>query len=402
VSTQRWTPTTPLEGYRSAVGTTWGRRPGTEIAAAVTARAGDAIVLAFIAAAVLERIVLRHAGISVLLAATWGFPLLARRWAPVLAPSATLLLVAGSFVVHPGVGEHTAGELLLVGAAVWVLATAAPRPAAAVGLLGVAGVFAATVEPDGALDDSLALALLLTGTAVVGIVHRARRTDADRFAVEADEVERDREISLRAAASEERTRIARELHDIVAHSVSVATVQAGAARLQLDRDPARAAVALDTAERAVADAQAELERLVDLLGDEAVDGGRGLDDVPALFEQARATGLDLDVEVVGVAPELPPGLGLAVHRILQEALTNARRHVGPVPVEVSLHLLPTELRLRVTNPLVAEGGAVTGLEGYGAGNGTTGIRERAALYGGQAIIGPDGDRFVVDVRLPVS
>jgi signal transduction histidine kinase len=267
-------------------------------------------------------------------------------------------------------------------------------------VLGVAAVVAATIEPDGGLDRSLPLALLLTGTAVVGTIHRQRRTEAARFAVEADEVERDRATSLRIAAGEERTRIARELHDIVAHSVSVATVQAGAARLQLDRDPVRAGLALDAAERAVADAQAELERLVDLLGDQAVDGGRGLDDVPALLEQARATGLDLDVEVRGAAPSLPPGLGLAVHRILQESLTNARRHAGPVPVEVLLHLLPTEVRLRVTNPLVVRSVA-TELQGLRTGHGTTGIRERVALYGGQATLGPVGDRFVVDVSLPV-
>jgi signal transduction histidine kinase len=400
VSTRRWTPTATVDGYRAAVGTFRGRRPGTEFTATVTARAGDALIVALVATAVLERAVLGHTGLSTLLAAIWGLPLLVRRQAPVLAPLATLLLIAVAFVVHPEVGENTAADLLLAGAAVWVLATAAPRPAAWSGVLGVAAVIAATVEPDGGLDRSLPLALLLAGTAVVGSVHRRRRTEATRFAVEADAVERERESSLRIAASEERTRIARELHDIVAHSVSVATVQAGAARLQLDRDPARAAVALDAAERAVADAQSELERLVDLLGDEAVDGGRGLDDLPGLFEQARATGLDLHLEVVGGAPSLPPGVGLAVHRILQESLTNARRHAGPVPVEVLLHRLPAELRLRVSNPLPATS-ATTDAHGPPTGNGTTGIRERVALYGGQVSIGPVGGRFVVDVCLPV-
>jgi signal transduction histidine kinase len=219
VSTHGWTLAAPDGGYRSAVGTFWGRRSGTEITASVTARAGDALVVALAATAVLERLVLGHAGLSVLLAATWGLPLLARRRAPVLAPLVTLLLIAGAFVVHPGVGENTAAEMLLAGAAVWVLATAAPRPAAWLGILGVAAVVAATVEPDGGVARSLPLTLLLTGTAVVGTVHRHRRAEAARFAVEADEVERDRETSLRVAASEERTRIARELHDIVAHTV---------------------------------------------------------------------------------------------------------------------------------------------------------------------------------------
>jgi signal transduction histidine kinase len=212
-----------------------------------------------------------------------------------------------------------------------------------------------------------------------------------------------------AAATAERTRIARELHDVVAHSVSVMVVQAGSARLRMRRDPRGAEEALLAVESTGRQALGELRQLLGLLRTDAAPTGvepqPGLASLDTLVEQARDSGLDVTVQVVGPVRALPPGLDLSAYRIVQEALTNVRKHTGPAAVTVRLQYDVTSLDLRVHNAsghrqARLAGGAPLG-RGRG-GHGLLGMRERVSLFGGRVDAGPDGDGgFLVHATLPL-
>ncbi|WP_191874831.1 sensor histidine kinase [Streptomyces filipinensis] len=197
----------------------------------------------------------------------------------------------------------------------------------------------------------------------------------------------DRAQAARRRADEERLRIARELHDVLAHSISVINVQAGMGLALLDSDPAQARTALTTIKAASKEALGEVRQVLDTLrasGDAPRAPAPGLDRLPELVEQAAAAGLTVDVQ--GEPPQLPPGADLAAFRIVQEALTNVVRHSGSRHARVLFAHHGGGLRLRIDDD-----GPATGADAGGSGNGLAGMRERAAALGGSIEAGPRPD-----------
>jgi signal transduction histidine kinase len=231
--------------------------------------------------------------------------------------------------------------------------------------------------------------------------------------------ERERRDNARIAVAEERTRIARELHDIVAHSLSVIILQANGAAYAFDHDQQRAREALRTIGATGADALDEIRQLVEMLRS---DGGgasdrtpAALDQIEAVVQRARDAGLAAALTVHGAPPDVPGGLALAVCRIVQESLTNTLKHAGPRPVAaVTVSYLPGSIDIEVTDtPLSGShrrfGGAETAvtttreLPAAGGGHGLVGMRERVALYGGTFEAGPRPDGgWRVHAGLPLT
>lgn len=209
----------------------------------------------------------------------------------------------------------------------------------------------------------------------------------------------DRERAAHDAVVEERARIARELHDVVAHAMSVMVVQAGAARRVLDDDPGAAKAAIGRIESTGRDGLAEMRRLIGILKSDGADADRapqpGLGQIDALLETVRGAGVPVEAATEGAPRQLPSGLDLVAYRIVQEALTNVMKHAGPASARVLLRWGDAALDLEVADdgrgPFVsAEGGL-----------GLLGMRERVALYGGSIDTGPrPGGGFAVRAHLP--
>ncbi|WP_327426740.1 sensor histidine kinase [Streptomyces sp. NBC_01236] len=211
----------------------------------------------------------------------------------------------------------------------------------------------------------------------------------------------ERAQAARRRADEERLRIARELHDVLAHSISVINVQAGVGLALLDSDPEQARTALTTIKAASKEALGEVRQVLDTLrapGEAPRAPAPGLDRLPELVEQAAGAGLTVEVEGEDEVPKLPPGTDLAAFRIVQEALTNVVRHSGSRHARVRLGSAEGALRLRIDDD-----GPATGADAGGSGNGLAGMRERAAALGGTIEAGPrDDGGFRVLAVLPLK
>jgi signal transduction histidine kinase len=227
---------------------------------------------------------------------------------------------------------------------------------------------------------------------------------AELFRVRREQIagdRRERAEAERRRVDEERMRIARELHDVLAHSISLINVQAGVALALIDERPEQARTALTTIKAASKEALGEVRQVLSTLrapGEAPRAPAPGLDRLPELLEQATAAGLHAEVTVEGDRAVLPPGADLAAFRIVQEALTNIVRHSGSRTARVRLRYLPGCVEVQVDD----EGPAVAGGES-GGGNGLVGMRERAAALGGTVETGlrPDGG-FRVRARLPLG
>jgi signal transduction histidine kinase len=241
-------------------------------------------------------------------------------------------------------------------------------------------------------------ALVWGGAWIAGDRVRRRRERILDLRERARRNERDAERDRRLAAAEERTRIARDLHDSAGHAINVILVQAGAARLLSEKDPARAREAIETIEEVARETVDEIGQLVGALreygsGGEDVEPPPGLAALDTLVSRHRATGLDVRVELQGERRVPSPGVDQAAYRILQEALTNAARH-GAGSAEVEVEYGPRTLGLTVVNPLPPERPPA------GAGHGIVGMRERAVLLGGVLEAGAEDDGFRVRAELP--
>jgi signal transduction histidine kinase len=210
-------------------------------------------------------------------------------------------------------------------------------------------------------------------------------------------------LSRRGAepVADERGRIARELHDIVAHEVSAALLQAEAADELLDTDPERARTSLRTAQRASREALREMRGLVRVLrnGDSTspLEALPGMSQLPALVARARDAGLAVELLVEGAARPLPPGVDPSVYRIVQESLTNVRKHAGAAVARVVVRYTSDSLEVEV-----ADDGAGPD-RGAGVGYGLAGMRERLAFFGGDFDAGPrEPQGFFVRARFPLS
>lgn len=340
-----------------------------------------------------------------LLAAFASLPLVAHRRFPLgvfaLTTSASAVLNGLGYAVGPPFGptvalfyvaedERTRGRMLETAAV-------------------VLGFFAVHIGATAAAHGGFPTSSILFGIVVWGGAwilgdqvqqRRRRRADVEERIRRA---QRDTERERRLAAAEERTRIARDLHDSAAHAINVILVQAGAARLLQQRDPEATRRALTTIEEVARETIGEIDALVHGLrengaGDEppAVEPPTGLAALDTLVERYRAGGLAIEIHTAGGVRPLSRGLDQAAFRILQESLTNVARH-GAGPAEVEIRYGESELELTISNAAAAdEGGEPAG------GHGILGMRERAALLGGDLEAGREGSSFSVRARLPYA
>ncbi|TDE09541.1 sensor histidine kinase [Jiangella asiatica] len=251
--------------------------------------------------------------------------------------------------------------------------------------------------------------LLILGAWGLGRAVRNRRLYTAELEDRARRLERANDVEVRAAIAEERSRIARELHDVVAHHVSVMTVQAAGARRSLHRDVERTADALQSIEETGRAALAEMRRVVGVLRTPDADSREtpqlatltpqpGLADLTELADHMRAAGLPVRVEIEGEPGAVPVGVELAAYRVIQEALTNTIKHAGPSAATVQVRYLPTELHIQIDDD---GNGVAAALESGRPGHGLLGMRERVALYGGTLAVGPRrGGGFEVRAKIP--
>jgi signal transduction histidine kinase len=261
-----------------------------------------------------------------------------------------------------------------------------------VGVLAVTATWEDQVFTDYIFPTAFVLIAWLGGR---GVRTRTRLTEElHEAAVQAQETH---EEEIARAAAEERRRIAREMHDVVAHSVSVMVVQAGGARRILDSDPERAIDAAVHIEQVGRAALTEMRRLLGVMHHGEERGPQpSMRRLDALVERTRAAGLPVSLTVEGEPRSLPAGMDLAAYRVVQEALTNAIKHAGAAPTEVTVRWEPSHLELEIVD------NGVHGTNGTGGGHGLLGMEERVRLYDGELRTGRRADGgFEVVARLPL-
>ena len=332
-------------------------------------------------------------------------------------PFTVFAVGAGSMAVQGALGFYSPTfAFLALNVALYSLAAYGDRQLAILGVVAWAGLlsvhltfFVATTWPHVAIADLYDLFndwVLLAAAWVLGQGVRQRRAHAAELEDRAARLEREREEQARQAAIQERLRIARELLDVVAETLTVIGVQAGAARLVLDADPdpARARAAVAAIEATANRAMAEMRRALGILRDTEQAGAAlaplpGLDRLPALLDQVRAAGLPVDVRVEGTPQSLATSIDLSLYRIAQEALTNALKHARATRAEVVVCYAAHDVTVEVTD----DGQGSPPPTGQSGGAGTIGMQERVALFGGELRVGPRPEGgYAVRACLPIS
>lgn len=328
--------------------------------------------------------------------------LLARRIAPLPTAVFTALLFAAYPVIDRGQAESLIQALALLVAAYAVAAYATIRPAvvALVALVAAGAIRSLLMDYDLGSVVVNSMWAVLAWAVGRGIHERDRRTEMAQLA--AAESERLRDASEREATLAERRRIARELHDVVAHAVTVIVVQARGGRRWIDSDPEEVRRALDAIEATGTEAINELRRMLALLDDPG-DGAApetvrsGPAELGALVERVRAAGLPVELEVTGEPSLRVASIDVSAYRVVQEALTNALRHGDKSPARVVVSYLPGGIDVRVDSAV----GAASAPGTVGTGRGLVGLRERVRLTGGSLDIGiDDAGRFAIHAVLP--
>jgi signal transduction histidine kinase len=316
-----------------------------------------------------------------------------RRMFPV-AVLATMV-VTGALLPVVGVPPFVPGPVILL-----AVYTVAATRGMAVSLAGLAASCLALLVQGLDPSGTATWALIMTGSWMLGHYVRTRRVYAAELEERAAQLERAQAELADQAVAAERLRIARELHDVVAHAMSVIAVQAGVGAHVIDAQPEEARRALAAIEVTSRGGLAELRRLLGVLRDDT-DGhasrvpAPGLADVDALVARTAEAGVEVDVVVEGERSPIPAGVDLAAYRIVQEALTNVVKHAGVARARVVVRYGTADVAVEVTDE--GRGGATNG-----AGHGIAGMRERAALYGGTLEVGPRPDGgFRVAARLPI-
>lgn len=266
-----------------------------------------------------------------------------------------------------------------------------PPKRAALGVLLGGGVLGAhAVHADG-----LSSVYWIGGGAIaVTVGYLIRRQQETLIELRATQAQLVGEATLR-----ERQRIAREVHDVIAHSMTVAMMHVTAARMAIDRDPQRAIETLEEAERLGRASLDEVRRTVGLLrseSDRATDAALpSASGVASLVADSRSAGVEVELEVDGDLDGVEGPAGLALYRVAQEAIANAAKHAPGAPVHVSI-VVGDAVRARITNPIPR------GLRAHGAGNGLIGMRERVQLLGGRVTAGPTSGRWTVECTIPAT
>ncbi len=269
--------------------------------------------------------------------------------------------------------------------------------ALAVGLIAVAG----HNDPTGGAGNIVFVSIVFGIVWTIGFAVGRTFIAADEAKERAARAESEREIRAQAAVADERARIARELHDVVGHSVSVMTVQASAVRRLLRPEQEREREALEVVERAGREALAEMRRMVGVLRRPeeapALAPQPSLEHVDKLVEKAREAGLPVELRVEGDAVELPAGLDLTAYRLIQEGLTNALKHAGAQRAEVLVRYSDGQIEIAVSDDGRGAG------SGDGGGHGLVGMRERVSVYGGELEAGPKPEGgYRLSARLPLG
>jgi signal transduction histidine kinase len=330
-------------------------------------------------------------------------PLLARRRYPFGAPVAVFLINAIESFIDGRVVTFTAGTFLAVLVAAFLTGLLVDRRQALAGLviLLAAGGVVDRNDPSQGLGEFVGLALLFSAVWIAGFVIGGRLETAAEAERRAERLEREREVRAREAVAEERARIARELHDVVGHSVSVMTVQAGAVRRLLKPDQEREREALEIVEQTGREALAEMRRLVGVLRRPeeapALAPQPSLEHLERLVSKARESGLPVELRIEGEPAQLPPGLDLTAYRLVQEGLTNALKHARASKADVLVRYGDGEVEISVTDDGSGDGGGDSG------GHGLVGMRERVSVYGGELEAGPlpEGG-YGLRARLPLG
>jgi signal transduction histidine kinase len=322
-----------------------------------------------------------------------------RRVAPLAALA--VLGIVGT-LAQTGLTTEIGGATFFAGflLAVYSVARHSPGRRSLVGLgLALLTVGSEVLASDFILGELFISVVVVAGSWVAGHALRDRELKIEEIEDRATQLERRRAEESRLAVEAERVRIARELHDIVAHSVSVMVVQAGGAEQVLDREPEQARSALGSIQRTGNEAIAELQRLLSVLR-AAPDGSDrapqpGISELGALVEQARGAGLAVELSTEGAPRPLPPGIDLCAFRVVQEALTNAIKHANGARCQVALSYGAQALDVEVVDDGTGDRGEDS------SGHGLEGMRERVALYGGEVVTSkPDTGGFRVLARLP--
>jgi signal transduction histidine kinase len=341
---------------------------------------------------------------AVLLAGVHGAAVTFRRVA-LRAVVAVQVTTAVGYVAL-GLPVYALGPAVLV--TLYTVGSRLPRRPALTLLGVVEGALAVLLLPGSTgLSTWVLYAAILCGAWFLGDVTRQWRDAATAHALRATELEQARTELARHAVTAERVRIARELHDVVAHSMSVIAMHAGSGRLAADQDPAAARRALEIVERSSRDAMAEMRRLVTVLreADEVepqLAPAAGLRDVHELVAEVAAAGVTVDVHTEGDLASVTDGVSLAAYRIVQEALTNVVQHASPAQARVSVRIGDGMVVLEVTDD-GATRPAARETAPAAAGHGMIGMHERAALYGGELVAGPRPEGgWRVAARLPFS
>jgi signal transduction histidine kinase len=322
------------------------------------------------------------------------------------APLAVSLLVSGSLALSPLVGLHwTKG---LVAMLCWLVALyslgngAPPRRMALGGALALSAAISLLITQPGVVASDVATVVVFgIGAALAGRAVRVLDFETDVLQARAGQLERERDDRAREAVAEERARMARELHDVIGHSISVMGVQAGAVRRVLHPDQQAEREALLAVERVGRQAIAEMRRLIGLLREP--DPGFGATPQPSLrqatdlIDEMRRAGLDVELEVEGSLSDLPAGPDLAAFRLLQEGLTNAMKHAPASHVRARVTRLTAGVSIEVEDD--GPGATSNGTGGHGL----VGMRERVSLYGGSLDAGVAADGgWVVKAWLPIE
>jgi signal transduction histidine kinase len=331
-------------------------------------------------------------------------PLLARRRLPFAAPAGLWIVAAAVSFVDGRLIVFPSAVLVAGMCAAFLFGNLADGFQARVGLVVVlaAAAVVAYNDPSSSAGEFISLPVLFAIAWTVGLALRARSEQADAADVRAARAERERETTARIAVAEERARIARELHDIVAHAMSVMVLQVGAVRHGLPDALPDDRKALEDVERTGRTALGEMRRLLGAMRRESDDVDLapqpGLAAIEPLLDEVRRTGLRVDLELEGEPASIPRALDLSAYRIVQEGLTNVLKHAGATRADVKIVHAANELRIEVRD----DGRGRHPDTGPGHGHGLVGVGERVKIYGGELDAGAlNGGGFRLRVRLPL-
>jgi signal transduction histidine kinase len=343
--------------------------------------------------------------VNAVAAAGVTLPIAWRRTFPLFVAPFTAAVVLWQELLHGDLVENAVTPVVTIPLAVYSMGVLLDRRhAASVYALTQGLIWIAVLTGDNSTADTFVFTFLLVGGPfLVGRIVNARIQLARELRDKANRLERDQAEKQKLAVAEERARIAREMHDVVAHNVSVMVVQASAARRMIDRDPDRARDALSSVEQTGREALAEMRRMLDMLRTEgegaALAPQPSIDELDSLIELAREAGLNVDLEVEGERRQISSSVDLSTFRIIQEALTNTLKHAGAAHARVRLRYSDDEMEVDV----VDDGRGVRAATENGKGQGLVGMRERVAMLGGRLEAGYRANGgFEVRATLPLK